>query len=123
MPPFEIAEAGNPGLKSECRMPNAERSSKPEITMPSPAIGHRNHRVARSVLDCGGPPPLFFRHTTVATRLALPERANGSLLMVTMETDPILPMRDQNPDDTIGFTRLNALRPIDGIAAKVNGNQ
>jgi hypothetical protein len=56
-------------------------------------------------------------------RLALPEMANGSLLIATMEAGPVPRVRGHNQDDATGFIRLNALRPASGITAKVHGKK
>jgi hypothetical protein len=57
------------------------------------------------------------------SRLALPEREDGRLLIAMMQADPILSVRDHNQDDVTGFIRLNALRPASGIAALVHGKK
>jgi hypothetical protein len=41
----------------------------------------------------------------MASRLALPERVNRSLLIATMETGPTPPVRDHNQDDATGFMK------------------
>jgi len=43
----------------------------------------------------------------MTSRLALPERVNGRLLITTMEADPT---KAYDQGDATGFIRLNALR-------------
>ena len=66
-------------------------------------------------------PPREERNLCRYSRLALPERAKGSLLIATMKADPIPPVRGHNQDDATGFIRLNALRLK--VAAKVQGKK
>ena len=91
----------------EC--PNQECSPSYFKVTPGTGIPAAPHREAQNLC----------RHS----RLALPERVKGSLLIATMKADPIPPVRGHNPDDATSFIRLNALRPASGIAAKVQGKK
>jgi hypothetical protein len=89
-------------------------ATRPRPATPAPRASSR-HSTARK----GGIQRMGSVTNLCDLQLALPERANRSLLMSTMEADPILPIRDNNQNDATGFIRLNALRLASGIVAKV----
>src|ERR1035437_4136405 len=95
-------------LSSSCKAPGVWRT-------PRRFANFRNHRVARSVLDCGGPPPLFpeaYQTVPMLTGTAIGVVNDFIERLDPSGGDVRLDFLDQMIQTTGGGVRFNLLVPI-----------